>query len=55
MTDTVIDTVRPLDDVIREHVLGALTTCGGDKMRTAKALKIARSTLYRMLEEWGAK
>ena len=55
MTDLSTFPIRPLDTMIREHVLGALSVCNGNKQKAAQALGVARSTLYRMLIEWGVR
>ncbi|MGE5177385.1 MAG: sigma-54-dependent transcriptional regulator [Hyphomicrobiales bacterium] len=44
---------RPLEDVVREHVLRVLEEVGGNKTEAAKVLDVPRRTLYRMLERFG--
>jgi len=48
------DRLVPLETVEREHILHVLKKTGNNKSRTAKILCIARRTLDRKLEEYGA-
>ena len=45
--------VRPLAEVERDYVLGALRLNGGNRARTAAQLVIGEATLYRKLKRWG--
>jgi len=45
--------LRPLADVEREHVLAVLDACGGSQASAARALGIARNTLWRKLRAYG--
>jgi two-component system response regulator HydG len=44
--------VRPLDDIEREYILGALAANGGNRARTAAQLKVGVATLYRKLRQY---
>lgn len=44
--------VRSLDEVEREHILGAVKAMRGDKRRAAEALGIGLATLYRKLNRF---
>jgi DNA-binding NtrC family response regulator len=44
---------RPLDEVIREHVLRALARHEGNAAAAARQLGLSRTTLWRMLKRWG--
>jgi transcriptional regulator of acetoin/glycerol metabolism len=41
--------MRPLAEVVREHVLRVVEGCGGNQVEAARVLRISRSTLWRML------
>ncbi len=45
--------VKPLADLEREAILGAIRTLNGDKLQAAKLLGIGKTTLYRKLKEYG--
>jgi len=46
--------IKPLRQVIQEHVTQTLSACRGNRTRAAKLLGIDRSTLRRRLEEFEA-
>jgi two-component system response regulator HydG len=45
--------VKPLADLEREAILGAIRTLNGDKLQAARLLGIGKTTLYRKLKEYG--
>ncbi len=45
--------VKPLADLEREAILGAIRALHGDKLQAAKLLGIGKTTLYRKLKEYG--
>ncbi len=45
--------MKPLADLEREAILGAIRTLNGDKLQAAKLLGIGKTTLYRKLKEYG--
>ena len=46
--------IRPLDDVIRATIEGAIEACNGSIPRAAAALDVSPSTIYRRMENWRA-
>jgi len=52
MASLAADAIRPLDEVIRHHIMGALRACGGNKSQTAKQLGLSLSTLKRRLRSY---
>jgi two-component system response regulator HydG len=48
------DTVRPLADVERDHILSTLDALEGNKAKTAAALGIGAATLFRKLRQYEA-
>jgi two-component system response regulator HydG len=45
--------VRPLEEVERDYILGALELNGGNRTHTAQQLHIGSATLYRKLKSYG--
>ena len=45
--------VKPLADLERDAILGAIRALHGDKLQAAKLLGIGKTTLYRKLKEYG--
>jgi transcriptional regulator of acetoin/glycerol metabolism len=45
--------LSPLEQADRDAVIAALKAAGGNRVHTAKALGLARSSLYRRLKEYG--
>ena len=45
--------VRPLADLEKEAILGAIRALNGDKLKAAHLLGIGKTTLYRKLKEYG--
>ena len=56
-TSTARETATPrvptLDEVVRDHILQVLAIHGNHKARTAQALGIDRTTLWKKLREYG--
>jgi transcriptional regulator of acetoin/glycerol metabolism len=46
-------TLSPLEEADRDAVIAALKEAGGNRVHAAKALGLARSSLYRRLKEYG--
>jgi len=49
-----LDGIRPMAEIEREVILGAIETCAGNVPRAAALLELSPSTVYRRLREWGA-
>ena len=47
------ETVLPLEEVEKEHILATLALNGGNQTHTAKQLQIGLATLYRRLKSYG--
>jgi DNA-binding NtrC family response regulator len=47
------ETLRPLAEVEREHIVRVLQACGGRQAEAARVLGIGRTTLWRKLQEYG--
>jgi transcriptional regulator of acetoin/glycerol metabolism len=45
--------LRPVDEVERDAIIGALREAGGNRVAAAAALGLARSTLYRKIRQYG--
>jgi two-component system, repressor protein LuxO len=46
--------LRPLEEVIRSTIEGAIEACGGSIPQAAAALQVSPSTIYRRVETWRA-
>ncbi|MHB8762885.1 MAG: sigma 54-interacting transcriptional regulator [Deferrisomatales bacterium] len=51
---TVVDRIRPLEEVEREYILAAVAAADGNKTRAAAELKIGAATLFRKLKQYGS-
>jgi transcriptional regulator of acetoin/glycerol metabolism len=49
---TTDETMAPLDEVMKRHVLRVLSEVRGNKTRAAKVLGIRRATVYELLAKW---
>jgi len=45
--------VATLDEIVRDHILHVLAVHGNHKAKTAQALGIDRTTLWKKLREYG--
>lgn len=46
------DSIVPLEAIVKQHILGALKACDGNKSQTAKQLGLSLSTLKRKLKSY---
>jgi two-component system response regulator HydG len=51
-TQAAVGPLRPLEEVEKSHILAALESHGGNRARTAEALKIGIATLHRKLKQF---
>lgn len=52
MTQLIEYEIRPLADVVRDHICLALQKRSGNILQTSKSLGISRMSLYRRLEKY---
>jgi Bacterial regulatory protein, Fis family len=45
--------IAPLAEVEKREITRAISLCGGDAVRAARALGIGKTTLYRKIKQWG--
>ena len=45
--------IVPMEEMEKREVVRAITLCGGDVIKAAKALRMGRTTVYRKLQQWG--
>ena len=45
--------ILPMEEIEKREVIRALVLCGGSISKTAKMLKIGKSTIWRKLNQWG--
>jgi two-component system NtrC family response regulator len=51
--ESTLPRVPTLEEVVRDHILRVLAVHGNHKARTAQALGIDRTTLWKKLREYG--
>ncbi len=45
--------IVPIEEVEQREVIRAITICGGDVTKAARALKMGKTTIYTKLRRWG--
>jgi len=45
--------IVPIEEVEQREVIRAITICGGDVTKAARALKVGKTTIYTKLRQWG--
>jgi len=48
-----LGSIRPLEEIEKDYILGALALNGGNQTRTSEQLQIGSATLYRKLKSYG--